>query len=77
MRALEAEVVDALWAAVEPVLPEHRETHPLGCHRRRASNRTCFEAMLIRLVTGCSWVDAEQLVGKAVSDTTLRARRDE
>jgi transposase len=77
MRALEAEVVDALWAAVEPVVPEYRETHPLGCHRRRASNRTCFEAMLIRLVTGCSWVDAEQLVGKAVSDTTLRARRDE
>lgn len=33
--------------------------------------------MLIRLVTGCSWVDAEQLVDRAVSDTTLRARRDE
>jgi transposase len=33
--------------------------------------------MLIRLVTGCSWVDAEQLIGRAVSDTTLRARRDE
>jgi len=33
--------------------------------------------MLIRLVTGCSWVDAERLVGGAVSDTTLRARRDE
>jgi len=33
--------------------------------------------MLIRLVTGCSWVDAEHLVGGAVSDTTLRARRDE
>jgi len=33
--------------------------------------------MLIRLVTGCSWVDAERLLGRAVSDTTLRARRDE
>jgi hypothetical protein len=33
--------------------------------------------MLLRLVTGCSWVVAEALCGKAVSDTTLRARRDE
>jgi hypothetical protein len=33
--------------------------------------------MLIRLVTGCSWVDAEHLVEGVVSDTTLRARRDE
>jgi len=32
--------------------------------------------MLVRLVTGCSWVDAERLVG-GVSDTTLRTRRDE
>jgi hypothetical protein len=33
--------------------------------------------MLIRLVTGSSWVDAEQLIGRKVSDTTLRGRRDE
>jgi transposase len=33
--------------------------------------------MQIRLVTGCSWVDAERLIGGAASDTTLRARRDE
>jgi transposase len=77
MRALEAEVVDTVWAAVEPLLPGHVETHPLRCHRPRASDRVCFQAMLIRLVTGCSWVDAEQLIGKATSDTTLRARRDE
>src|ERR1039458_1173722 len=77
MRALEAEVVDTVWAAVEPLLPGHVETHPLRCHRPRASDRVCFEAMLIRLVTGCSWVDAERLIGGAVSDTTLRARRDE
>jgi hypothetical protein len=33
--------------------------------------------MLVRLVTGCSWVDAERLTGGVVSDTTLRARRNE
>ena len=77
MRALESEEVDAVWAAVEPLLPAPDRSHPLGCHRPRISDRICFEGMLIRLVTGCSWVDAEQLIGGAVSDTTLRARRDE
>ena len=77
MRALEPEVVDAVWAAVEPLLPSRKDEHPLGCHRPRVPDRICFEAMLIRLVTGCSWVDAEQLVGRAVSDTTLRMRRSE
>jgi hypothetical protein len=37
----------------------------------------CFEGILIRLVTGCAWVDVESLLGGVVSDTTLRARRDE
>lgn len=78
MRALDPEVVDAVWAAAEPlVLRTEPDNHPLGCHRPRASDRLCFEGMLIRLVTGCSWVDAERLLGGVVSDTTLRARRDE
>lgn len=78
MRALDPEVVDAVWAATEPlVLRPQLDNHPLGCHRPRASDRLCFEGMLIRLVTGCSWVDAERLMGGAVSDTTLRSRRDE
>ena len=33
--------------------------------------------MLVRLVTGCSWEDAERLCGKVVSDTTVRSRRNE
>jgi transposase len=78
MRALDPEVVDAVWAAVEPLLPPvPPDEHPLGCHRPRVSDRVCFEAILIRLATGCAWVDAERLVGNRVSDTTLRGRRDE
>jgi transposase len=77
MRALDPEVFDAVWTAVEPLVPEPATSHPLGCHRRRISNRICLWAMLVRLVTGCLWVDAERLVDGAVSDTTLRARRDE
>jgi len=77
MRALEPEVFDAVWAEVEPLLPAPTDDHPLGCHRPRVPDRDCLFAMLVRLVTGCSWVDAERLTGGVVSDTTLRARRDE
>lgn len=77
MRAFDPEVLDAVWAAVEPLLPRTKDNHPLGCHRRRVSDQLCLEAMLVRLVTGCSWVDVEHLMGRRVSDTTLRARRDE
>ena len=77
MRALDPEVMDAMWAAAEPLLPVRGGDHPLGCHRPRISDRVCFEGIVIRLVTGCSWVTAERLLGGAVSDTTLRARRDE
>ena len=68
---------DIIWSAIEPLLPVPPDTHPLGCHRPRASDRDCFEAMLVRLVTGCSFEDAERLCGNTVSDTTVRMRRDE
>ena len=32
MRALEPEVVDAIWKTVEPLLPVAARSHPLGCH---------------------------------------------
>ena len=77
MRALEPEVFHTVWAAIEPLLPVHIETHPLGCHRRRIPDADCFEVMLVHLVTGSSWEDCERLCGNKVSDTTARARRDE
>ncbi|MGP8064269.1 MAG: transposase [Acidimicrobiales bacterium] len=77
MRALDPEVGDAIWAAIEPLLPKRFDPHPLGCHRPRASDRACFNVMLVRLATGCSWEDAERLTGRVVSDTTARERRDE
>ena len=77
MRALDPEVFDAVWAAIEPLVPLVVDEHPLGCHRLRASNRDCFEVMVVRLSTGCSWEDAERLCGNTVSDTTVRNRRDE
>ena len=76
MLALDPDVVEAVWQAFAAYLPERAEpTHPLGCHRRRISERDCFEAILFRLVTGCSW-DVAGRLGKA-GETTLRRRRDE
>ena len=77
MRALDPEVRDVVWRAVEPLIPVPVDNHPLGCHRRRASDRDCFDVMVVRLATGCSFEDAERLCGSKVSDTTVRARRDE
>ena len=77
MRALDPEVENAVWEAVEALLPEREVNHPMGGHRRRIPDRVCFRGVLVRLVTGCSWVSAERLLGGAVSGTTLRARRDE
>jgi transposase len=77
MRSFDSEVFDALWAGIEPLIPVRNERHPLGCHRPRKSDRDCFRVMMIRLSTGCSWEDAEQMTDRVVSDTTARQRRDE
>ena len=77
MRAFDPEVFDAVWEGVKALLPERVDDHPLGCHRQRAADRDCFRVMLVRLVTGCSWEDAEFLCERTVSDTTARSRRDE
>lgn len=77
MRACEPEVQDAVFAAIEPLLDRPVAEHPLGCHRPRVSDRLCFRGILIRLITGAAWTTIEMLLDYQVSDTTLRARRDE
>ena len=76
MLALVPRVVDAMWAAVQPQLPEREvPQHPLGCHRPRIADRDVFEAIVLRLVTGCSW-DVAGRLGKG-GETTLRTRYNE
>ncbi len=76
-RAMDPEVSDAIWAAVEPLVPPPDDSHPLGCHNPRIPDEVCFRGIVIRLVTGASWTDIEAIMGRVVSDTTLRRRRDE
>lgn len=77
MRAFVPEVQDAVWEAVKGLLPAVPDTHPLGCHRPRVPDQLCFRGILIRLVSGLSWENIEAVLDWQVSDTTLRARRDE
>ena len=51
MRALETEVVDAVWAAVEALLPARVDDHPLGCHRPRVPDRDAMDAILLVLTS--------------------------
>ena len=76
MRALTREVQDAVFAMIKPLIPPPKP-HPLGCHRPRVPDRLCFRGILYRLTTGSSWEDIEAILDFEVSDTTLRARRDE
>lgn len=77
MRALDSEVVDAVWAVIGPLVLVPVVNHLRGGHRQRVPDRVVFWGILIRLVTGCSWVTAEKLLGHRVSDTKMHTLRDE
>ena len=73
---MDPRVADAVWKAIEGHLPPRPpDNHPLGCHRLRIPDRDCFQGILVRLVTGCSWDVAARLC--RASETTLRGRRTE
>ena len=74
MTALPVYLVDALWANIEPLLPQPKARHPLGCHRPRISDRIVFEHFVMLLMFGCSY---EQAADSTCSATTLRRRREE
>ena len=60
--------------ALLPEKPEFHPGHPLGCHRRRISDRVIFDKMLQLLRFGCSY---EAIADTTCSATTIRSRRDE
>src|SRR5664279_1721945 len=73
---MDPRVAEAVWKAIEGHLPPRPpDMRPLGCHRLRIPDRDCFDGILARLVTGCSWDVAARLC--LASETTLRGRRTE
>ncbi|MEU2672669.1 IS5 family transposase [Streptomyces sp. NPDC007164] len=77
MPVLPSWLTEPLWdqfAVLLPVRPEYHPDHPLGCHRRRISDRIVFDKLLQLLRFGCSY---EAIADTTCSATTIRSRRDE
>ena len=55
LQAAEWRIGDDLWEAIAGLLPEHKNTHRFGGGRPRKADRTCMEAILFVLRTGCQW----------------------
>ena len=76
MHALDPAVHEPIFKTIVDLIPPP-PPHPLGCHRRRVPDWVCFLGILQRLVSGSAWETIEFNLNRQVSDTTLRARRDE
>ena len=57
MSALDPEIANVIWVAIEALLPTRKGAHLLGCQSQRKSDLDCFDVMLVRLATGCSFED--------------------
>jgi transposase len=65
-------ISDALWEKMEPLLPVPEDHHPLGCHRKRVSNRAAMNGILFVLRTGCQW---NALNGTGICSSSSSHRR--
>ena len=74
MPAIQPYLIEPIWQQFRALLPERETNHPLGCHRRRISDRIVFEKLVQILVFGCAY---ERIADECCSATTLRRRRDE
>jgi transposase len=61
-------VSDELWAKIQPLLPQHVNTHRFGGGRPRADDRKCMDAIFFVLRTGCQW-NALNATGLCASST--------
>jgi len=66
--------MEPLWHQFEALLPEHIDTHPLGCHRPRIPDRIIFDKLVQVLVLGAAY---DKIADSRCSATTIRDRRDE
>lgn len=65
-------LAEPLWdqfAALLPNRPVFDPAHPLGCHRRRISDRVVFDKLLQVLRFGCSY---QAIADATCSATTIR-----
>ena len=74
MPALPPYLIEPIWQQFSALLPEREVDHPLGCHRRRISDRVVFDKLVQVLVFGCAY---HRIADESCSATTLCERRDE
>jgi transposase len=79
MPAMPSSLLEPIWVEFAAAVgtderPEFNASHPLGCHRRRISDRTVFEHLLDALVHGSGY---ERIATAACSDRTIRRRLSE
>jgi hypothetical protein len=43
--ALPPYIIEPVWEQFRALLPQREVNHPLGCHRRRISDRVIFEKL--------------------------------
>jgi transposase len=48
-------IPDEMWERIEPLIPEHVKTHPLGGGRPRVPDRQAMDGIFYVLRTGCQW----------------------
>ncbi|MBK3574963.1 IS5 family transposase [Streptomyces sp. MBT65] len=71
MPVLPSCLLEPLWDQFSALLPEHVDTHPLGCHNPRTTDRTVFEHVIAALVHGSGY---ERITTPGCSDRTIRRR---
>ena len=71
MPALPSSVIEPVWDQFAVLIPEHIDTHPLGCHNPRIPDRTVFDKLVQVLVLGASY---ERIADSSCSATTIRNR---
>ncbi|MFI6341181.1 IS5 family transposase [Streptomyces sp. NPDC050535] len=71
MPVLPSCLLEPLWGQFAALLPEHVETHPLGCHNPRIPDRIVFERVIAALVHGSGY---ERIADRQGSDRTIRRR---
>lgn len=74
MPALPSFIIEPLWDQFSALLPDHVDTHPLGCHNPRISDRIVFDKLVQIAVLGAAY---DRIADTTCSATTIRRRRDE
>ncbi|WP_043269946.1 IS5 family transposase [Streptomyces sp. CT34] len=71
MPVLPACLLEPLWDQFSALLPEHVDSHPLGCHNPRIADRVVFEHAIAALIHGSGY---ERVASPGCSDRTIRRR---